>query len=199
MKIDLNHDLGRVYAYLQARIDGFDAATNRGPRTGGGKASKPAPGKVSKPAPGKVSMPAPGEVSMIEIGYQFDQAGWVAVVFDTRARGEPDGEWTLNIEGNTLEMAHWFEAVDKLCEDNESIEVVRLDGSSLIITEDSGDEAYTCFGEMLREALLMARRDGLLARLPLAERCIMGVEEINGSYGWPAYEARETEGNARAA
>lgn len=56
------------------------------------------------------------------------------------------------------------------------------------------DELYTCFGNVLRDALISAREKGEFAKLPLAKRCIMGVEEHDGGYGWPDYQNRIKEG-----
>jgi hypothetical protein len=38
--------------------------------------------------------------------------------------------------------------------------------------------------------LLKARADGVFAGLPKTARCELGVEEQEGTYGWPAYEER---------
>ena len=45
-------------------------------------------------------------------------------------------------------------------------------------------------GQMLWQVLCDARDSGLLAKLPLADRCLMGVEEHDGYYAWPHYKDR---------
>jgi hypothetical protein len=85
MQLDLCRDFAEVSTYVSDRVRAFEQASNRGP----GKA---------------------GPVKRVDVGYESDQSGWVAVVFDTRPDAEPDGQWTLYIQGNELERPHWLEA-----------------------------------------------------------------------------------------
>lgn len=45
-------------------------------------------------------------ISMITAGFDFDQSGWVALVFDTRPKASPDGEWNGYIDDNLLDCEH---------------------------------------------------------------------------------------------
>jgi hypothetical protein len=129
----------------------------------------------------------PGPVKMVEVGFEYSQAGWVVVVFDTRPDAEPDGEWTSLIEGNELERPHWLEAG----ETDGPIALVQLDGTETVLTADA--ELAEVLGELLKEAVLKARADGVFAGLPKAAGCELGVEHFSGYYGWPEYEARGQE------
>ena len=45
----------------------------------------------------------PKAVARIDFGFEFGQANWVALVFDTRKDAEPDGEWSRGINKILLE------------------------------------------------------------------------------------------------
>jgi hypothetical protein len=164
VRLDLRRDFADIYAYLADRVRGFDPATNDGPGD-------------------------PGPVKMIEIGFECAQDGWVVVVFDTRPDAEPDGEWTMHSEGAELERPHWLEA-DEANTDDE-ITLVRWDGTEAVLPP--GTELAEPLGEMLKAVLFKARADGLFAGLPKAAGCEMGVEHLEGGYGWPDYEDRGKE------
>ena len=66
MQLDLRRDFTEIYAFLVERVRTFDPASNYGP---GDR----------------------GPVKRIDVGYEYDQSAWVAVVFDTRPSAEPDG------------------------------------------------------------------------------------------------------------
>jgi len=140
--------------------------------------------------------PGDGEdpITFIELGFQFDQAGWVALVFDTRPDASPDGEWNSWIGPNEFERARWFEAFDELCESGTPLEIITLKGKKRRIKECDEETVAELFGDLLRDALISARDAGLFEALPLAKVCLMGVEEQSGAYGWPAWEKRKKEG-----
>ena len=48
-------------------------------------------------------------------------------------------------------------------------------------------------GEALKHVLLTAREEGVFNPLPKADRCELGVENLEGYYGWPDYEDRGRE------
>jgi len=48
-------------------------------------------------------------------------------------------------------------------------------------------------GDTMKHALLTARDQGWFKQLPKAERCELGVENMEGFYGWPIYEDRGKE------
>ena len=128
----------------------------------------------------------------LTLGYQVSQAGWVALVFDTRPDAEPDGEWQSYIEENRLEFPSWLEAVDALWDDGELIELVLPNGKRKKLGED--DDLAEPIGEMLKGVLLLARKDKCFDDLPLAKKSSMGIEDHDGAYGWPDYDKRFKDG-----
>jgi hypothetical protein len=165
MKLDLKKDFATVYAYVKDRVRGFDAAKYDG-------------------------LGGPGKVKMMQLGYEFAQAGWVVLMFDTRPDAEPDGQWSDFIEGNELQMPHWPKACDAMIDEGE-LTVIQMDGSETVLPGDT--ELAIPLGEMLKEVLLKARADGVFASLPKADGCELGVENLDGYYGWPQYEERGEE------
>jgi len=174
MKIDLRIDFEKIYDYLESRIDNFISEENVGPG------------------------PQSDRVSMIQIGYEINQSGWIAIVFDMRENAQPDGQWGSYVGGNMLELDHWYHAIDEMYKNEGTVEITPPDGNVKLISFDSQGEDLNIFGILIKEVLIKAREDGVFSRLPLADRCVMGVEELTGSYGWPHYENRETEGSVRA-
>ncbi len=166
MRLDLRQDFTDIYSYLAGRIRVFNPAVNHGPGES-------------------------GLVARIDLGYGFDQDGWVAVVFDTRPNAEPDGEWNGYIEGNQLERTHWPAA----CEANEDevMELMLPNGVERKLPTGRWEELAAVLGDLLKSVLLKARADGMFVGLQKARRCELGVEEQNGIYGWPAFEARGVE------
>jgi hypothetical protein len=162
-RLDLRKDFADIYAWVDRRVQTFNPDTNDGP----GDA---------------------GPITRIDIGYGFEQSGWVALVFDTRPDAEPDGEWTMHIDGNDLERPHWVSARET--NEDHPLEVMLPDGSNRELPPGADGELATFLGELLRGVLLKARADGLFAALPKAPQCELGVEEQEGGYGWPVYEAR---------
>lgn len=161
MRLDLRRDFADIYAHLAARVRGFD------------------------PAGGNV-LGDPGPVKRIEVGFEYSQAGWLVVVFDTRPEAESDGEWTFLIEGNELERPHWLEAGEANMD--EPITLIPLDGTETELP--AGTELAEPLGEMVKAVVLKARADGVFAGLPKAPGCELGVEHFSGCFGWPEYEAR---------
>jgi len=140
--------------------------------------------------PGKDEDP----ITQITIGYQFDQAGWLALVFDTRPGASPDGEWNSFIEQNATDFDDWYKAFNALVENGTSIELTLPDGSRRILGPESREEEVAeCLGAMIRDVLVSARDNGDLATLPLAARCILVVEEHDGYYSWSDQEAEGSE------
>ena len=165
-RLDLRKDFADIYRFVSERVESFDPATNDGP--GKGK-----------------------RVARIDLGYQFDQAGWVALVFDTRRGAEPDGQWNAHIVGNWLERPKWLAAAE--ANEDQPILFIMPDGTRREIPPGSYDEFATILGDLLKGVVLKARSDGVLAELPRSPRCELGVEEHDGRYGWPIYEARGQE------
>ena len=165
MRLDLQRDFAEIYAHLADRAQRFDPS-------------------------GSNVLGDPGPVKSVEVGFEYSQAGWLVVVFDTRPNAEPDGEWTSLIEGNELERPHWLEAGEANI-DHEPITVIRPDGTEEELP--SGTELAEIIGEVVKAALLKARADGAFAALPKAPGCELGVEHFSGAYGWPIYEDRGKE------
>jgi hypothetical protein len=162
VRLDLRRDFADIYAHLADRVRGFNPA-------------------------GSNVLGGPGPVKMVEVGFEYSQAGWVVVAFDTRANAEPDGEWThLITEENMLNLPHWLEAGEANMEG--TITVVQLDGSEAVLPP--GTELAEVLGEVVKAVLLKARADGVFAMLPKVPSCQLGVEHFSGAYGWPAYEER---------
>lgn len=161
MRLDLRRDFADIYAHLTDRVRAFD------------------------PAGGNV-LGEHGLVKSVEIGFEYCQAGWLVVVFDTRPDAEPDGEWTALIDGNQLHRPHWLEAGE--AQRQGAITVVQLDGTEVDLPSEA--ELGDILGEMVKAALLKPRADGVFAALPKASGCELGVEHFDGGYGWPVYEER---------
>ncbi len=161
MRLDLQRDFADIYAHLADRVRGFDPS-------------------------GSNVLGDPGPLKAVEVGFEYAQAGWLVVVFDTRPNAEPDGEWTSLIEGNELERRHWLEAGEANMEG--PITVVQLDGTEAELP--TGTELAEILGEVVKAVVLKARADGVFAGLPKAPGCELGVEHFSGAYGWPVYEER---------
>ena len=137
---------------------------------------------------------AAGErVSRIDFGFEFGQGNWVALAFDTRPDAEPDGAWSSGIDedGFVLERPAWpvWHELPKRAR----VSVVDLSGTKTDVVDDPDTLICGIIGDVLKHVLLMAREQGLFAPLPKADRCELGVESLEGFYGWPAYEARGQE------
>src|SRR5690349_13546551 len=81
--------------------------------------------KYINEGPGKDDAP----IKQITIGYQFDQSGWLAVVFDTRPKAKNDGQWNSFIEPNAIEFDDWHEVFTDLDENGSPIKVTLPDGT----------------------------------------------------------------------
>ncbi|SIO60624.1 hypothetical protein SAMN05444166_6464 [Singulisphaera sp. GP187] len=165
-RLDLRKDFIDIYRLVSERVGAFYPASNDGP--GKGK-----------------------RVKRIDLGYQFDQAGWVALVFDTRRDAQPDGQWNAHIQGNKLERPKWQAAAE--ANEVEPVLFTLPDGTRREIPPGSYDEFVTIFGDLLKGVLLKARLDGVFVDLPKSPRCELGVEEHEGAFGWPVYEERGRE------
>ncbi len=164
--LDLQKDSADIHAYVVERVSSFNPKTNKGP---GG----------------------PGPITRVDVGFDFEQGGWVALIFDTRPGAEPDGEWNGSIEGNSLALPHWPAAVE--VNEAKTLKVVLPHGVERKLRAGSSETLAKLLGEMLKGVLLKARDEGVFERLPKATRCELGVEEQNGAYGWPVYKARGKE------
>jgi hypothetical protein len=153
--LDLQQDAADVYAYVASRASAYTPAGDRGP---------------GRSAP----------VKMVYAGYNFDQSGWFALVFDRRPNAGHDGEWTLYLEGNMLKRPQWVAAQER----NEE-QPIRVRGEDGVVRELlAGSHFGWLLGRMLVGVLQRAEREGVFARLPRADGFRLGLEEFHGSLGW---------------
>ena len=158
MKLNLPKDRIAILKYVKDRIRDYPVYVNAGP------------GADEDP------------VTQITLGYQFDQAGWVALVFDTRPNAKVDGEWQSYIEENELPIEYWMDVYEELYVNEGKVPVIYLDGSKA--TLEAGDDLANVIGEFLRDLLIACRDDGLFSKLPCANNCWRTIEEHEGQYGW---------------
>lgn len=155
MDLDLQQDAADVYAYISSRALAFNPTSDHGP---GGTA----------------------QVKMVYAGYEFDQAGWFALIFDRRLDAGHDGEWTLYLDDNMLDRPTWAAACERNCE-----LPIRIRGEDGMVRDLPAETEFgPLIGRMLVGVLQRAERDGVFARLPRADGFLLGLEEFNGSLGW---------------
>ena len=85
-------------------------------------------------------------------------------------------------------MPHWPVACNVNA--NKTVKLVLPGAVERKLPSGSCGALAEVLGELLKGVLLKARGDGVFEGLPRAEQCQLGVEEHDGRYGWPAYEAR---------
>lgn len=130
-------------------------------------------------------------VKMIEFGFELGQDNWVALVFDTRPDAEPDGEWSSGINKILLRRSKWPKW-HKL-PDDAKVFFINLSGKKVDVSDDGDEDSCDIVGEALKQVLLTSRKQGVFDKLPKADRCELGVEHLEGCYGWPDYEDRGKE------
>ena len=161
MILNLKKDYKTIYHYIKQRVSDYPKYINHGP------------GHDEDP------------IKMMSLGYQYDQAGWVALVFDTRSDAKVDGEWTGYIDDlNIIELPHWLSTFEALDENEEPVNLTLPSGKKQTIDEYDDEVIATILGEMLRDILLEVHKKGVLANLPLEKDLIFAVEEFNGHFGW---------------
>lgn len=163
MIIDIRKDVPDFLAYIRRRVAEHVAASK----------------KLKKPK----------LVTRIDFGFEFGQGNELWLVFDTRPDAEPDGEWTLQV-GKVAALARpkwpiWHELPDE-----EVVFFIDLKGEKVNVMKSPDKKICKIVGEAMKHALMEAREAGEFARLPKAERCEIGVENMEGYYGWPKYEDR---------
>jgi hypothetical protein len=175
MQLDLQKDEQKIRRFIEKRVRDYPAHKNLGP------------GKDGDP------------IALMTLGYHLEQAGYFALVFDTRPKADNDGEWTNHIENdvNVLEFPRWQTAFETLCEGG-SVDVKLPNGKTRTLDESDDNESVArLFGEMIRETVFSLRDSGAFDSLPLAPKAFFIIEEFDGQWGWPAYESRKTEGALR--
>jgi hypothetical protein len=145
--------------------------------------------KYAKKHASKASSASHPLVTRIDLNFWLGDGGpaspFVLLQLDTRPGSEPDGTWTHS-EFATLKFPSWKSPINAVFEE-EAVTVKLIDGKSRKLT---GDNMAKIFGEFFVAVMKSAKADGILAKLPKAEKCEFGVEESGGSFGWPAYEKR---------
>src|SRR5262245_12074427 len=119
MPVNLHKDFAKITRHLKQRVREYPVYLNQGP------------GNDEDP------------ISLITLGFDYDQSGGVAFVFDTRPKASPDGKWNSYIEENLFECNHWTRWPGKL---------ILVDGSSIKLDGDADpDIVANCFGDMLQQ------------------------------------------------
>lgn len=158
--LDLEKDAQTVLEYIKKRIEIFHDSENFGP---GGDNDR---------------------IRQITLGYQFDQAGWFALVFDTRVDAEFDGEWTGHIQENCIDQDHWYEIFDKLYEFKKPVTLKDINGNLIKIDEYNDKKIATYFGDMLKQVIIKVIESGYFTSLPLTNKIRITVEEQSQGYYW---------------
>ena len=165
MVIDIREDVPELLDYVRRRVDEH----------------------VAKAAKAKKLPP----VKIIEFGFEFGQANWVALVFDTRPDAEPDGEWSRGINKLLLTRPKW--PIWHELPDDAKVEFIDLKGKKVNVMKNPDEMICKIVGDTLKHVLITARGKGVFKPLPKAEKCELGVENLEGYYGWPAYDDRGKE------
>jgi hypothetical protein len=134
----------------------------------------------------------PKRVSQIDFGFEFGQGNELWLVFDTRPDASPDGQWTCQVSKVTaLKRPKWPIWAD--LPDGEQVLFVNLEGETVNVMKSPDKKICKIVGEAMKHALLTARDQGLFQPLLKAERCEMGVENMEGYYRWPKFKDRGKE------
>ena len=168
MPVDLNKDRKALLAHIKARVQDYPVYVNEGPGND------------------------EDDVTQLTLGFQFDQAGWVALVFDTRDDASIDGEWQQYIEENVFPMEHWRSVSDSLYMDRKPVIVTSVGGKRTKL--QPRDDFAQILGEMLRDLLVECFDQGVFKKLPLSPQCLLTVEEHDGAFGWTNREDNDKDG-----
>ena len=169
MKLNLQKDSQKVRKYIERRIKDYPHYVNVGP------------GDDDDP------------IRLITLGYYAEQGGYVALVFDTRPDAEVDGQWTVHLDETTmLELPKGCDFYEQACEGKQVVfvsyggteEVLQfpIEDEDDLLDDKSLEQLNAVFGEMLTRLMHDLRDDGTLAKLPLAKRAFMVVEEFDGNF-----------------
>jgi len=150
--LDLKTEAADIRSYIVSRVAAFDPNANDGP---GG----------------------PGPIKMVYAGYEFDQAGWFVLVFETRPNAAHDGEWTSHIENNCFARPQWVTAGKTA-----PISIRNLGGK--VRKLHAASQLGILLRELIQQVMLQLRDEGVFASLPLLPNWELDLEEFNGSYGW---------------
>ena len=166
MVIDIRQDVPDFLAYIRKRVAEQVAASK----------------KLKKPKP----------VTQIDFGFEFGQGNELWLVFDTRPDAQPDGEWTLQLDKVTALKRPKWPIWDEL-PDGEVVFFIDLNGEKVNVMKSPDKKICKIVGDAMKHTLMEAREAGLFKPLSKAEHCEMGVENMEGFYGWPKYKDRGKE------
>jgi hypothetical protein len=172
MKLDLRQFITPIVKQIELRVCDFNLATNVSPGETG------------------------DTIHQIVLGFQFDQAAWVALVFDTRPDADPvyDGEWQSTIEENTLDcdVGQWMEAYEEIFENESNVTFTTVDGKTVKVgpykdDDEDAEERLTTqlaelFGSVCRESLKNIQSRSLFSSMPLAITACLRVDEHECQY-----------------
>lgn len=171
LSLDLRKESAAISRFIAKRVDRFDSTTNVGPGEG-------------------------AKVSAVELGFDFEQGGWVALIFDTRQKPDRDGEWNGFLEEETmLQRPEWAELSEALRE-GKRVAITLMNGRKTSLTHDCealGEVLY----HMLKDTFTDSIHEGAFRSLPRRSKCYVGVEETEGRFGWPDYDDRDSEGTVQ--
>ena len=123
--------------------------------------------------------------SAIELIFQYwveGDAPYVAMNIDTRPQHQPDWVWTYNFF-HMLKRPRWAKFFSIADESDRGI-MIDVRGRSHRLQE-SDEPIEKWIGEMLAQTLRQARENGAFQPLLKAERCELGVVDIEGIFTWP--------------
>lgn len=165
MVIDIRDDIPEFEKYVARRVADYIASAK----------------EQKKPKP----------VSRIDFGFEFGQANWVALVFDTRKDAEPDGEWSSDVHDILFERPKW--PIWHELPDDATVDFVDIKGKKVNVMKSPDKTICKIIGDALKHVLITARDTGVFKQLVKTEKCELGVENLEGYFGWPAYEKRGRE------
>jgi ankyrin repeat protein len=130
-------------------------------------------------------------VSAIALRFGIGEHASVDLCFDARPKHDADGVYSHQGVAS-LAVPHWQRFCDKAARDGGELTDER--GRVVKLSWNESTEVYVgAFGAMLVNALKDAKSQGLFAKLPRCLQCEFSVEEMEGYYGWPAFQERGKE------
>lgn len=158
MRIDLPQHIQKIRSALSARISNFELDNNPSPSGGS------------------------DTIQQIVLAYEFEQAGWVCVVFDTRPDATLDGEWTQVIEETAVNFKHWGEAFWNA--DSEPFDILFPDGQIKSSDDIECEDFSIALGESLKDMVVDLLNSSAFNTLPLSPNFNVAIEDFNGYFGW---------------
>lgn len=130
----------------------------------------------------------PQPVTRIDFGFEFGEQNWVVLVFDTRPDAEPDGTWSSLMGKSMLKPKHW--PIWHKLADDEVVYFKDVKGKKINVMKNPDEQICRIVGDALKQTLITARDSGVFEPLAKADKCELGVENLEGFYGWPLYKDR---------